>query len=86
MTTLRPVIKSEFDRFVALKIPHTGLLTNNTQMERRKREARAAAQFRHPGIVTVHDVEMLDPLSFAPTFSGGKAGFDPCVGLLHSQR
>src|SRR6516165_4295453 len=53
---------SELDRIVALKIPHTGLLTNETDLERFHREARAAAQLRHPGIVTVHEVVTLDGL------------------------
>src|SRR5262249_41502710 len=46
---------SELDRIVALKIPHSGLLTNGEERERFHREARAAAQLRHPGIVTVHE-------------------------------
>jgi len=53
---------TELDRIVALKIPHTGLLTNETDLERFHREARAAAQLRHPGIVTVHEVVTLDGL------------------------
>jgi tRNA A-37 threonylcarbamoyl transferase component Bud32 len=50
------------DRVVALKIPHTGLLTQAEDKERFAREARAAAQLRHPGIVTVHDVATLEGL------------------------
>jgi WD40 repeat protein len=50
------------DRVVALKIPHTGLLTANEDLERFLREARAAAQLRHPGIVSVHEVVTLDGL------------------------
>jgi uncharacterized protein (TIGR03067 family) len=53
---------TELDRIVALKIPHTGLLTSATELERFHREARAAAQLRHPGIVTVHEVQTLDSL------------------------
>ena len=53
---------TELDRIVALKIPHTGLLTAQTDLERFHREARAAAQLRHPGIVTVHEVVTLDGL------------------------
>ncbi|HKB34859.1 MAG TPA: hypothetical protein VKD72_00300, partial [Gemmataceae bacterium] len=47
---------TELDRVVALKIPHSGLLTEDQELERFQREARAAAQLRHPGIVTVHEV------------------------------
>jgi WD40 repeat protein len=50
------------DRVVALKIPHTGLLTEAEDLERFHREARAAAQLRHPGIVTVHEVLTLEGL------------------------
>jgi hypothetical protein len=50
------------DRIVALKIPHTGLLTREEDLERFYREARAAAQLRHPGIVSLHEVVTLDGL------------------------
>jgi tRNA A-37 threonylcarbamoyl transferase component Bud32 len=50
------------DRVVALKIPHTGLLTADEDRQRFEREARAAAQLRHPGIVTVHEVAELEGL------------------------
>ncbi len=53
---------SELDRIVALKIPHAGLLAAPAELLRFHREARAAAQLRHPGIVTIHEVEMLDGL------------------------
>src|SRR5262249_2182639 len=53
---------TELDKLVALKIPHTGLLTEAGELERFHREARAAAQLRHPGIVTVHDVKTLEGL------------------------
>jgi WD40 repeat protein/serine/threonine protein kinase/tetratricopeptide (TPR) repeat protein len=53
---------TELDRIVALKIPHAGLLTSADELERFHREARAAAQLRHPGIVPVHEVQMLEGL------------------------
>ncbi len=53
---------AELDRIVALKIPHSGLLTEAEDLERFHREARAAAQLRHPGIVTVHEVVTLEGL------------------------
>jgi serine/threonine protein kinase/Flp pilus assembly protein TadD len=46
----------ELNRLVAVKIPHQGLLDSASALERFRREARAAAQLRHPGIVTVHEV------------------------------
>src|SRR5207245_4287190 len=53
---------TELDRIVALKIPHSGLLTSAEELERFHREARAAAQLRHPGVVTVHEVTTLEGL------------------------
>jgi WD40 repeat protein/tRNA A-37 threonylcarbamoyl transferase component Bud32 len=53
---------TELDRIVALKIPHTGLLTEREELERFQREARAAAQLRHPNIVSVHEVARLNEL------------------------
>jgi WD40 repeat protein len=53
---------TELDRTVALKIPHAGLLASPEGVERFYREARAAAQLRHPGIVTVHEVATLEDL------------------------
>jgi WD40 repeat protein len=50
------------DRVVALKIPHSGLLTADEDLQRFQREARAAAQLRHPGIVTVYEVATLEGL------------------------
>ncbi len=48
------------DKIVALKIPHAGSLESDTDRQRFYREARAAANLRHPGIVTVHEVAELE--------------------------
>jgi WD40 repeat protein/serine/threonine protein kinase len=53
---------TQLDRIVALKIPHAGLAGSADDLERFQREARAAAQLRHPGIVTVHEVQTLEGL------------------------
>ena len=45
----------ELDRTVAIKIPRQGGMTAEEQ-EKFFREARAAAQLRHPNIVSVHEV------------------------------
>jgi serine/threonine protein kinase/formylglycine-generating enzyme required for sulfatase activity len=46
---------TELDRFVAIKMPRQELLDAKAA-EQFLREARAAAQLRHPNIVTVHEV------------------------------
>ncbi len=51
---------TELGRVVALKLPHESLLSVAGGTERFLREARAAAQLRHPNIVTVHEVVNVD--------------------------
>src|SRR5206468_2656389 len=45
----------QLDREVALKLAKAGSLTTPQRLERFLREAKAAAQLRHPHIVPVHD-------------------------------
>jgi WD40 repeat protein/serine/threonine protein kinase len=74
---------TELDRIVALKIPHARLLASADDLERFHREARAAAQLRHPGIVTVHEVQMLEGLpAIVSDFIEGV----PLRGLLEIRR
>src|SRR5262249_61074382 len=74
---------TELDRIVALKIPHASLLTSEADLERFRREARAAAQLRHPGIVTVHEVQMLEGL---PTIVADFIQGVPLKDLLEVRR
>lgn len=46
----------ELGRTVAIKMLHPGVVTAKSDRERFLREARAAAQLRHPGIVPLHEV------------------------------
>ena len=48
----------QLERAVAIKIPHQGRL-GREDSEKVLREARAAAQLRHPNIVSVHEVGLL---------------------------
>ncbi len=50
---------TELGRIVALKLLH-GAVSSRSDRERFLREARATAQLRHPGIVTVYEVAELD--------------------------
>ena len=50
------------NRIVALKVPHAHLSQTADEVARFYGEARAAAQLRHPGIVSVHEVTELNSL------------------------
>jgi serine/threonine protein kinase len=55
---------AELDRTVALKVPRAGNLAGAQELDRFLREARSAAQLRHPAIVTVHEVGQRDGLPY----------------------
>jgi WD40 repeat protein/tRNA A-37 threonylcarbamoyl transferase component Bud32 len=55
---------TELDRTVAVKVPRAGNLAGAQERDRFLREARSAAQLRHPSIVTVHDVGQSDGLPY----------------------
>jgi WD40 repeat protein len=46
----------ELDRIVAVKVPRGGGLAGRQELARFLREARSAAQLRHPSIVSIHEV------------------------------
>ena len=54
---------SELDRVVAIKIPRKGQL-DAIETEQFLREARAAAQLKHPNIVSVHEVGREDDVFY----------------------
>jgi WD40 repeat protein/tRNA A-37 threonylcarbamoyl transferase component Bud32 len=54
----------ELDRTVAVKVPRAGNLAEAQELDRFLREARSAAQLRHPSIVTVHEVGQSDGLPY----------------------
>jgi WD40 repeat protein/tRNA A-37 threonylcarbamoyl transferase component Bud32 len=51
---------TELDRTVAIKIPRAGSLPRSQDMERFLREAKSAAQLKHPNIVALHDAGTID--------------------------
>jgi WD40 repeat protein/tRNA A-37 threonylcarbamoyl transferase component Bud32 len=55
---------AELDRTVAIKVPRAGNLAGAQEMDRFLREARSAAQLRHPSIVTVHEVGQKEGLPY----------------------
>ena len=82
---------TELDRIVAIKIPRQGQLTPE-QAEQFLREARSAAQLRHPNIVSVHEVgragdviyivsDFVDGLSLADMISGQQLPLGDSVRL-----
>jgi WD40 repeat protein/tRNA A-37 threonylcarbamoyl transferase component Bud32 len=54
----------QLDRFIALKVPRAGNVGDGENSDRFLREARSAAQLRHPSIVPVHEVGQIDGLPF----------------------
>ena len=51
---------TQLDRIVALKIPHQHAIASSVDTERLQREARVAAQLRHPGIVRLYEILTID--------------------------
>ena len=51
---------TELDRIVAVKVPRSGSLPKAEDMDRFLREAKCAAQLKHPGIVALYDAGTID--------------------------
>lgn len=63
----------QLDREVAVKVPNPGVMKDGRRVERFLREAKAAAQLRHPHIVPVFDTgKDGDALYIASAFIDGK--------------
>ena len=54
----------QLQRLVAIKIPRSGVLETDEDEDRFVREARNAAQLRHPGIVAIHSVGRSDTFPY----------------------
>jgi tRNA A-37 threonylcarbamoyl transferase component Bud32 len=54
----------DLDREVALKVLDPVLMRDPSLVERFRREARAAARLRHPGIVTIHEIGQAEGMLF----------------------
>jgi eukaryotic-like serine/threonine-protein kinase len=55
---------TELGRLVAIKIPRAGHLASQEDAARFLREARSAAQLKHPGIVTIHETGQAEDGTF----------------------
>lgn len=55
---------SELERFVALKVLLQGGASNDEAIRRFRREARAVSRLRHPNIVAIHDVGVVDGVNY----------------------
>jgi tRNA A-37 threonylcarbamoyl transferase component Bud32 len=84
---------TELGREVALKLPRIGRFASPDEEERFLREARFAAQLRHPGIVAVHDVgreqdttyivsELVRGVNLAEWLRGGRLSFLEAADLV----
>lgn len=85
---------TELDRIVAIKILRGGLFAGQQEVDRFLREARSAAQLKHPGIVSIHGTgqsadgtcylveEFVAGTTLAARLNGGRFGFRAAAGLI----
>ncbi len=84
---------TELDRAVAIKVLRAGQLASRDDIDRFLREARSAAQLKHPGIVSLYDTgqtedgtfylveEFIPGQTLAARLSGGRLGFRQAAEL-----
>src|SRR5262249_7878078 len=83
----------ELDRTVALKVPRIGHVPGAQELERFLREARSAAQLRHPSFVAIHEVgqqdgvpylvsDLVPGMTLADRLSGRRFAFPETAQLL----
>src|SRR6266545_87909 len=58
---------TKLDRRVALKILPADVATDHTRMRRFVQEAKAASALNHPNIITIHEIDKIDAVSFIAT-------------------
>ncbi len=86
-------LDTELDRTVAVKVPRLGILTTPEDEDRFLREARSAAQLKHPNIVTVYDAGKIDATCYlagefvrgttlAVRLQAGRLSFPLAAGLM----
>ncbi len=85
---------TELGRMVAIKIPRAGSLASEEDATRFLREARSAAQLKHPGIVALHETgqtddgtlylveEFVQGSTLGSRLSGGSFSFHQAAGLI----
>ncbi len=64
MADVYKALHPELDRVVALKVLNRALVHSPEMLERFRREARAIAALRHPNIVQVFDLDVIDNIYF----------------------
>jgi tRNA A-37 threonylcarbamoyl transferase component Bud32 len=85
---------TELGRTVAIKVPRGGSLACQEDVDRFLREARSAAQLKHPGIVALYDTgqagdgtyylveEFVRGTTLAQRLAAGRIGFRQAAGLI----
>jgi len=64
MAQVYKAYQPSLDRFVAIKVLHNHLVTNENFVARFEREAALIARLRHPNIVQVHDFDIADGMYY----------------------